>query len=238
MTYNKNDPLTIQNMFNSIAKRYDRANAVLSFQLHKYWNRELVRQVVSPQNSHTLLDLCCGTGDIALEYIKKSTTPCHAYLIDFCSNMLECAKTKMALQPFSDHKIQFIEADAQAIPLQDETIDCTTMAYGIRNIKDPALCMREVYRVLKPGGRFGILELTQPNNFLLRTGHRFYLKTILPILGKWLTSNPEAYQYLQSSIQNFIAPSELENIMKQSKFVNTKRLSLGGGIATILIGTK
>lgn len=240
MIYHKNDPASIQNMFNSIARRYDTANAVLSFQMHKYWNRKLISLLLNPPSSSPLsfLDLCCGTGDIAIEFLKKSPIPCQAHLIDFCSNMLDCAKIKMSHSQFKKHQIQYLEADAHAIPLPNESIHFTTLAYGIRNVKTPLTCIQEIYRILKPGGRLGILELTQPQNKLWSLAHRFYLKSILPITGKWLTHNHEAYQYLHNSIQNFIAPSELEKMMNQCHFTQTFRYSLAGGIATILIGTK
>jgi demethylmenaquinone methyltransferase/2-methoxy-6-polyprenyl-1,4-benzoquinol methylase len=236
--YNKNEPDTIQHMFNSIASNYDKTNAVLSFQLHKRWNRQLIRHIQINSRPHHLLDLCCGTGDIALDYLKTSQLPCQAFLVDFCSNMLTCAKAKMEAHKFDKHQVHYTQADVQSLPFSNATVDCATMAYGIRNVKDPAKSMQEVFRVLKPGGKFGILELTQPQNSILRLGHQFYLRTCLPILGKWLTSNQDAYQYLQSSIQSFIAPDKLEQIMRESSFIKTERIALMGGIATILIGTK
>lgn len=236
--YQKENPSTIQSMFNSIAKQYDKANAVLSLQLHKRWNHTLVCQVMSPLKTHTYLDLCSGTGDIAFDYLQTNPATCQAFLIDFSANMLSCAKAKAATLHLKRHEIKYIEADVQNIPLGKDTIDCATMAYGIRNVKDPSVCIGEVFRVLKPGSRFGILELTQPHNSLLRLGHQLYLKTILPFFGKILTTNQDAYDYLQNSIQTFIAPSDLEKLMQERGFVNTSRLSLAGGIATILIGTK
>lgn len=237
-TYSKQDPSTIQSMFNDIAQRYDKANSILSFCLHKKWNKKLINEVVLKNQSHTLLDLCCGTGDIAFGYLNQVQKPCQAHLVDFCSNMLVCAKEKMEKKHSSKHAISYIEADVQFLPFDTNTADCATLAYGIRNVQDTKQCVKESYRVLKPGGCFGILELTQPQSLFLRWGHRFYLKTLLPILGKWMTDNEEAYQYLQSSIQTFISPIELEQIMKNSGFVNTKRIILAAGIATIFIGYK
>lgn len=236
-TYHKNDPHTIQSMFNSIAKHYDKANSILSFQLHKKWNRQLVCQMLLPY-SHRFLDLCCGTGDIAFDYLQRSQSSCRAYLLDFSSNMLSCAKGKAAVLNLKRHEIKYLEADAQNLPLSSNSIDCATLAYGIRNIKDPDRCLQEIYRVLKPGGRFGILELTQPKNPFLRFGHRLYLKAFLPVFGKWITANQDAYQYLCNSIQSFILPEELENKMRSYQFIETSCIKLTGGIATILIGQK
>jgi|688.fasta_scaffold19610_11 demethylmenaquinone methyltransferase/2-methoxy-6-polyprenyl-1,4-benzoquinol methylase len=228
-TYNKNNPETIQAMFGCIAKKYDRQNAILSFQMHKRWNRELIKQATI-EKPKVLLDLCCGTGDIALAYLKDETLPKQAILLDFCPEMLACAKEK-ADRLAGNHQITFLQADAQQIPLKDASIPCATMAYGIRNIKDPLLCLHEVYRVLEPGGSFGILELTRPANPLLRLGHQLYLKTVLPLFG-------EAYTYLCNSIHAFIPPATLKNYMLEAGFRNIQQTSLTGGIATLLVGRK
>jgi len=238
--YNKNNPETIQAMFGSIAENYDKTNAVLSFCLHKHWNNQLVRLVIGERNPGSLLDLCCGTGEIAFSHLKKTSIPCSAYLLDFCPEMLTHARLKskaLALQ-VQGHKISYIQADAQEIPLGDDSIDCATMAYGVRNVQDPAKCLRDVHRVLKTGGTFGILELTQPSNPFLRAGHKVYLKTILPILGKVLTSNQAAYQYLCNSIHAFIKPVELAALLRQAGFHDVKVTSISGGVATIISGVK
>jgi demethylmenaquinone methyltransferase / 2-methoxy-6-polyprenyl-1,4-benzoquinol methylase len=236
--YNKNDPSTIQSMFNSIAKRYDLTNAVLSMQLHKRWNRILVNSLLSRTQGNVWLDLCSGTGDIAFQYLKTASHPCEVYFVDFCSGMLACAQSKVSTRCSSYHHLHFIEADVQELPLQNNLSHYASMAYGIRNVKNPFICLKEVFRVLKPGGYFGVLELTQPENRFLKLGHHLYLRTALPLLGKWLTANEEAYQYLQNSIHTFIAPSELEKLFLKAGFIHTEKHSLSGGIATILIGQK
>ena len=238
MGYNKNDPATIQSMFNSIAKRYDFTNSVLSLQMHKSWNRALVAAVGGTSKADSLLDLCCGTGDIALAYLQVAKAPCKVFLIDFSTDMLACAKEKSKQLGASGHRLEFIEADVQELPLPDAIADCATIAYGIRNVKDPIKCFHEVFRTLKPGGRFGILELTQPTNPVMRLGHSLYLRTILPLLGKWLTANQAAYDYLRASIHTFITPAHLEKLLKEAGFINTYRKPLAGGIATILFGQK
>ena len=238
MAYNKNRPETIQAMFNSIAKPYDRTNAILSLNLHKRWNLELVQRVQSHQTAHTLLDLCAGTGDIAFAYLKELPVPCQALLVDFSAEMLACAKEKGKIFEGSLHSIQYVQADVQRLPFLDQSIDCTTMAYGIRNVHHPLKCLNEVFRVLKPGGCFGILELTRPQNPLLKIGHQLYLRILLPLLGKMLTANKEAYHYLRHSIHTFIPPGELEDLIKVAGFTKTGRYSLAGGTATIITGYK
>lgn len=238
MTYNKNRPESIQAMFNSIAKPYDRTNAILSLYLHKRWNLELVKRVQSHQTPHTLLDLCAGTGDIAFAYLKDLTVPCQAFLVDFSAEMLSVAKEKGKPIEDSVHTLQYVQADVQHLPFLNQSIDCATMAYGIRNVHRPLKCLQEVFRVLKPGGCFGILELTRPRNPLLKMGHHLYLRILLPLLGKLLTSNEDAYHYLRNSIHTFIPPGELEDLIKVAGFTKTGRYSLAGGIATIITGYK
>jgi demethylmenaquinone methyltransferase / 2-methoxy-6-polyprenyl-1,4-benzoquinol methylase len=235
--YTKEKPHTIQAMFNAIAHRYDKTNSVLSFQLHKRWNKQLINHVLKANSLSPFLDLCCGTGDIAYEFLRHSPSPCQAYLVDFSEEMLLCAREKYTLLD-TPHQIDFIQADVMQIPLPSNIIGCATMAYGIRNVKDPSQAIAEAFRVLKQEGSFGILELTQPSNPLLAWLHRLYLRSFTPLFGKWLTKNEDAYKYLQNSIESFIAPEEVEKKLQQAGFVDTKCRPLMGGIATLITGRK
>lgn len=232
--YSKAEPESIQAMFGSIAQQYDRTNAVLSFQLHRYWNRLLVSHV----SGNSLADLCCGTGEIALAFLKRSQESKKAYLMDFCPEMLSCAQEKAAHLDIVRHQVDYITADVQKIPLDNLSVDCATIAYGIRNVKEPRLCIEEVYRILQTGGQFGILELTRPNNKILRKMHQLYLRYVLPIVGKCLTSNQNAYEYLCQSIHHFTDPDELVAILKKIGFVNIVKKPLTGGIATLIVANK
>jgi len=237
-TYQKNNPETIQKMFGSIAKQYDRTNAVLSFNLHRYWNQSLIKAVQSDRPMKQYLDLCAGTGEIAFTFLSQRQTPVEAFLLDFSEEMLSCAQAKEKENPFKQHRIQYIQADAQEIPLPSNSIDCVTIAYGIRNVKNPKACVEEVLRVLRPGGSFAILELTQPDNPIMKLGHKIYLKTILPVVGKVIATNKEAYRYLCNSIQAFTPPAQLESTLKEVGFEKTAQKPLTGGIATIISGSK
>lgn len=219
--YNKNTPLSIQAMFNSIAANYDRANAILSWGMHRSWNRELVKQV-GP--SSKLLDLCAGTGDIAYAYLKKNPQA-EAHLLDFSSEMLARAEQKRK----KGQQVQFIKGDAMALPLPDNSYPCTTMAYGIRNIQNPLKSLEEIHRVLRPQGVVAILELTRPENRWIRKGHSLYLQHLLPKIGRLITSNQEAYNYLCSSIESFIPPEHLLQLLQEAGFreITLKPLTLG-----------
>lgn len=237
--YAKEAPTSIQAMFNRIAERYDLTNAVLSFSMHHYWNHSLVKHVCHQRPPAVLLDLCSGTGDIALQYLRNASIPCHAHCIDFSSEMLELARKKgRKYIGHSLHQLTFIESDVQNLPLPNAFADCATMAYGMRNVQNPKKSVEETFRVLKPGGCFGILELTRPKNKFLSLGHKLYLRTFIPLLGKWLTSSPQAYQYLCQSIQSFLAPEEVQEILRNCGFIKTQCVPLSGGIATLILGFK
>lgn len=239
--YQKNDPSTIQKMFGSIAASYDRTNEILSFGLHKKWNRTLVKTLLNESKPESFLDLCGGTGEISFALLQQSPKkmPSHIFLLDFCEEMLLRAQMKAQRLPTElQNSFTYIQADAQKIPLHPASVDSVAVAYGIRNIQDPLKCIQEVFRVLKPGGTFGILELTRPTNPLLNLGHRTYLRCFLPAAGWCITANREAYQYLCNSIQSFVEPTLLEKMLTEAHFCQIKRISLSGGIATILFAKK
>ena len=236
--YDKSRPESIQAMFGSIALGYDLANAILSFNLHRYWNAKLIRSVLRQTKGSRYLDLCCGTGDIAFGYLKKTKNPTQATLLDFCPEMLECARLKEKRLSLSSHSIHYTQGNAEALPMPANSFDCATMAYGIRNISNPLKSLQEAHRVLVKGGIFGILELTEPTNTLARKGHNFYLHKALPLLGKWVTSNQCAYEYLCRSIQNFIPPEKLESLLIEAGCNETSKISLCLGTATLLLAKK
>lgn len=236
--YQKNEPDSIKQMFGSIAKKYDRANAILSFNLHRSWNKKLVNQFPSPKKNQLLMDLCCGTGDIGYAYLSRTNVPQKMIMVDFCSEMLECAKEKAHILNLNHHHINYVEADVQSLPIGDFQVDFASMAYGIRNVQDPLKCFKEVFRVLKPGGSFGILELSKPSNKFIRLGHRLYLKTVLPLVGRWITSNREAYEYLCNSIPQFTQTVDVEELLKIAGFSNVSMQALTFGTAKLFLGVK
>lgn len=174
--------------FSQIARRYDRNNAILSFGMHAFWNRKLRQAIIPHIQNGTYLDICAGTGAISIPLASQANK---AILLDLCPEMLAIAKDR------APH-LEILCADAQEIPLPDNSINAISCAYGIRNVPDPLKCAHEVHRILKPGCRFAILELTRPNNFLAR----FYLHRCIPLLGP-------AYKYLSESIQKFTDPHTL-----------------------------
>lgn len=229
--YKKSAPETIQAMFASIAQNYDVTNAAFSFGLHKLWNQQLIQEL---KGTKTLLDLCAGTGEIAFGYLKKNPKA-EAILLDFCPEMLAIAQKKGDL---FKNRFEIVQADAQAIPLADRSVDGVSIAYGIRNVSDPMRCFTEVFRVLNGGGRFAILEATRPTSWSLRKMHHVYTKLILPFIGKLTAKNREAYKYLANSVETFSTPETLETILKSVGFHQIRRQPLMGGITTLLTALK
>lgn len=236
--YNKQEPHTIQQMFDTIALDYDKTNQVMSFGLHRKWNRRLINEILRSSQKGPLIDLCAGTGEIAFGYLEATQRSRHVILLDFSPGMLKQAEQKANSLGIKETAATFLQADAQHIPLMDGSVGNATMAYGIRNVRDTKECLAEIFRVLAPGGVFAILELTQPTNRILNFGHQIYLKRCLPFIGRLFASDRGAYEYLSRSIGAFIPPEELEKAMRLVGFVRTERIPLTGGIATIIRGEK
>jgi demethylmenaquinone methyltransferase / 2-methoxy-6-polyprenyl-1,4-benzoquinol methylase len=233
MSYEAAQPETIQALFGKIAARYDLGNAILSLGLFHQWNRRLVRALGLHKLSTPLLDLCSGTGEITRLAIKMGGRPEQAYCLDFCPEMLEVAARRLA-----GESVEMICGDAQSIPLADQSVDRVAQAYGLRNVRDRELCMREVFRVLRPGGRWGILELTLPSPALLRKVYSFYLCRILPYLGGLVSGDYGAYRYLSRSILDFPPVPRISEMLKGVGFDEVSSFSISGGAATLWIAVK
>ncbi len=227
-------PETIQKMFSRIANQYDKGNAILSCNTHHKWNRRLVLEVLKHIQPRAALDLCSGTGEVALHITKLYPQIKQLHLIDFCADMLEHAKDKFA-QRTSPEQVTIQVGDAMDIPLPNNHVNAVTIAYGIRNIQTPLRCLEECYRVLAPQGVLGILELTEPKNRMIRLLHKIYLNHILPGIGRCISKDREAYTYLSKSIQQFTSPQALAKQIEQAGFETPQRIPLMGGIAHIFI---
>jgi demethylmenaquinone methyltransferase/2-methoxy-6-polyprenyl-1,4-benzoquinol methylase len=200
--------------------------------LHRLWNRRLAETLLKRSSPNVLLDLCAGTGEIAGRMLRKRKEAT-CYLVDFSQEMLACAKKR-----FPWPNVHCIQADAQALPFEANLFDSVSVAYGIRNVENMSLCFQEIYRTLKPGGWLGIAELTRPNAPLLSFFHRVYLRTMVPLIGKMVTQNQEAYSYLCRSIEVFLPPKLLLQALKNSGFINIEAKAQTLGIATLFFAQK
>ncbi len=223
-------------MFNSIAGRYDFLNRLLSLGQDVRW-RKALRQFLSDHDGQTILDLATGTADVLIVLTQGNSKILRGFGVDPAIKMLEIGRNKIKLRCLDDRLI-LQQGDAQALPFLDESFDCVTISFGIRNIPDLRLALLEMYRVTKKGGRVLILEFSKPENSLLKCGHWFYLQTVVPLVGFLFSGNFKAYTYLNQTIQTFPFGDRFCKILKQMGFINIEPHPLMGGAATIYVAHK
>lgn len=215
----------IRSMFDSIVPTYDLLNRVLSGGIDNFWRKDLVRMTAGP-GSKRILDLCCGTGDLTRQLVKGGG---ELFSLDFSFNMLKKGVAKGWLSG------ENVSADAGKLPFKGESFDYLTIAFGIRNIPDVDVFLGESLRVLKPGGKLLILELTRPDNGFVRFFYNLYLTKILPFIGGILSGKREAYGYLAGSISTFLDRDTLIERIKLAGFKSVDYKKKTFGVATIYI---
>ena len=215
----------VQRMFAGIARRYDLLNQVLSLGIHHRWRRQVVDGLGLGAGDH-VLDLCCGTGDLAFEILPHAR--CTA--ADFTWGMLELARDKSRRR---GRRLDLAAADTLSLPFRSQSFDAATVAFGVRNLENMPRGLEEIRRVLRPGGRLSVLEFSHPTHWLLRRPYRFYLNVLLPRVGQLLSRRGEAYQYLAESIRGFPEPDELVVMLRDAGFATADYRRLSGGIVAI-----
>jgi demethylmenaquinone methyltransferase/2-methoxy-6-polyprenyl-1,4-benzoquinol methylase len=215
----------VQQMFAEIAPRYDFLNHFLSVSIDRRWRKVAVRKVREHLNRRAdsvCLDLCSGTGDLAIELQRGLSLPVVAS--DFCHPMLVRSLPKV-----QSLDIRTVEADSMTLPFSDNAFDAVTIAFGLRNLEDPGHGLREINRVLKSGGILVVLEFSRPVVPVFREAFQFYFHHILPRIGAWISGQPSAYRYLPDSVSRFPAQRELAAMMREVGFreVNYRNLSCG-----------
>jgi demethylmenaquinone methyltransferase/2-methoxy-6-polyprenyl-1,4-benzoquinol methylase len=226
-------------MFGEISPRYDFLNHVLSGGTDIYWRWRTVR-AVPPEGDAPLLDICTGTGDLALAYWKKSRGRVPVVGADFTPEMLVLARRKLSRQRGgAGASMVFVGADAQRLPFADETFQIVSVAFGLRNVADSDQGLREMVRVCRRGGRVAVLEFSMPTNRLIRGGYRFYFRRILPRLGQLLSRNRQsAYSYLPASVEEFPQGAALAERMERAGLAGVRWTPLTFGVATLYVGRK
>ena len=196
----------VREMFTEIAPRYDLLNHLLSLQLDRVWRARTAQRLrpILQRADAVVLDLCCGTGDLAMALSKEG--PARIIGADFAHTMLVRAKEKMTAQPF-------FEADALRLPFRDGSFDLVTTAFGFRNLANYEAGLREIQRILKPGGTLAILEFMEPPDGLLGNLYRWYFRSVLPKIGALISGNSAAYSYLPKSVSRFFQPKDLAALM-------------------------
>ena len=230
----------VNEVFDSVAKRYDIMNDILSLGAHRLWKEILVNSIlniISSRKEFCYLDLACGTGDIGYKLLAKKLKNINVLMMDINEKMLEQATKR---KEYREHKksIDFIVSDAENIPLASNSIDCITIAFGIRNVASIENALLEINRVLKCGGKFLCLEFSNVEVALLKKFYGFYSKNIIPEIGSYVVKDRRSYQYLVESIERFPKQDELTDLFTKSGFINSKYINLSGGIACIHSGWK
>ena len=224
----------VRTVFEEIAPRYDLLNHLLSLNIDRMWRRRALRALDWARVADgRYLDLCAGTLDVGAELTRQAGFRGFIVGADFAVPMLLAGKGKA-----SHDRLVPVGADAQLLPLGDESMDGATVAFGIRNVASLDVALREVHRVLAPGARFVILEFTTPRSWVVRTFYHFYFHQVLPLVGGLISGHHTAYRYLPKSVANFPAEPELARRMTAAGFSEVRWESLSFGIAAIHVGRK
>jgi demethylmenaquinone methyltransferase/2-methoxy-6-polyprenyl-1,4-benzoquinol methylase len=226
MTYESGmlEPESVRGMFDRIAPVYDVMNHVMTAGLDRRWRKLAVQSVVWPGDR--VLDACCGTGDLAVEAERRGG---RVVGLDFSERMLERARTKSGA-------IEWVQGDALALPFVDGDFDAATVGFGVRNLADLEGGLRELARVLRPGGKLAVLEITRPRG-ILKPFFRFWFDVCVPLAGKVLPGG-KAYTYLPASVRRFPGPEDLSALLERAGFADVRYRLLGGGIVALHTGVK
>ena len=222
----------VQAMFGEIAPRYDLLNRLLSFGIDQRWRAVAMKEVDS-QPKQQILDLCCGTGDLSLGFAAQGCTVTGA---DFTGQMLPLAKAKAKRAQLN---LRWVQADAEVLPFGDNSFDTVTISFGIRNVHQPKHALRECFRVLRPGGKLGVLEFFPMKPSIWRTLFRFYFHHVLPALARiFRVGRGGAYRYLPESVEGFVSAEGFVKWLHEVGFEKTRSIPLTGGVAHFQFGVK
>ncbi|MBR6797475.1 MAG: bifunctional demethylmenaquinone methyltransferase/2-methoxy-6-polyprenyl-1,4-benzoquinol methylase UbiE [Opitutales bacterium] len=224
----------VQKMFAGIAKRYDFANLLLSGGCSLYWTRRLVA-LARRSRPQEIADLATGSGDVAFE-LKRRLPKSRVRGFDFCEEMLDVARERAKKIPGAE-TVEFAFGDCMALPLADASADAVTIAYGVRNFEDRQRGLREILRILKPGGKAFILEFTQPSAWF-RPIYYLYLKFLLPLIARIVTGDKKAYDYLAGSIEAFPPKERLSAELREAGFSEVRAIGLTASIVAVHIAAK
>ncbi|WP_297815817.1 bifunctional demethylmenaquinone methyltransferase/2-methoxy-6-polyprenyl-1,4-benzoquinol methylase UbiE [uncultured Lactobacillus sp.] len=232
---NKVPEKDVHDLFSRVAPNYDKMNDLISLGTQRLWRKKLFKKLqVKPGDF--CLDLCCGTGDLTIALAKQVGPSGNVVGLDFNEDMLRLAYDKV-LTAGAEKEIQLRQADAMNLPYEDSSFDIVTIGFGLRNVPDANQVLREVYRVLKPGGKFAVLETSQPTNPIVKVGWKAYFK-LFPKFAKLLHSNVSDYQYLSQTTGKFVSATKLKEMFEKAGYqdVTVTKLNLGAG--AIHIGVK
>jgi demethylmenaquinone methyltransferase/2-methoxy-6-polyprenyl-1,4-benzoquinol methylase len=226
----------VAGVFHSVANKYDLMNDLMSGGIHRLWKRFTI-EVSAVRPGHKVLDIAGGTGDLALQFSKLVGEGGQVILSDINSSMLNVGRDRLIDRGVNSN-VQYAQLDAQYLPFDDNTFDCITIAFGLRNVTDKDLALRSMYRVLKPGGRLLVLEFSKPQSSLLGKVYDEYSFRILPFMGKMITNDADSYRYLAESIRMHPDQETLKSMMDEAGFIKTEFYNMTGGIVALHKGIK
>ena len=230
--YLQNKKGLVQNVFDQVYDQYDLMNDFMSLGVHRLWKKDLLN-MMNPSSNQKLIDVACGTGDIAKLFLNNVNKKSYVTCVDPNIGMIKKGKEK--LKKFNN--LNWVVASAEKLPMDINSFDFYTISFGLRNTKDLNKSLSEAYRVLKPGGRYLCLEFSKIENSGLDFIYKKYSK-VIPSIGKLIVGEKEPYEYLVKSIENFVNQDELIDLMKKNGFQNCTYRNLSGGIVSIHSGWK
>lgn len=226
----------VADVFDSVATKYDLMNDLMSAGVHRLWKRFTI-EISGVRKGNSVLDLAGGTGDLTTKFSKLVGDDGTVVLADINDSMLKVGRDKLI-----DHgvvgNVQYTQADAQHLPFPENTFDCITIAFGLRNVTDKDMAIESMYRVLKPGGRLLVLEFSKPTNKLLEKAYDLYSFSVLPFMGKLVTNDSDSYRYLAESIRMHPDQETLKGMMENVGLEQCKYYNMTGGIVALHKGTK
>ena len=236
-TVDKNEKESkVASVFHSVAAQYDVMNDLMSFGIHRLWKRFTIdASGVRPGNK--VLDLAGGTGDLTAKFSQLVGREGKVILADINSSMLNVGRDKLRDKGLVQN-IEYVQANAQYLPFEDNTFDIVTIAFGLRNVTDKDMALRSIYRVLKPGGRLLVLEFSKPEHEIVSKAYDFYSFNILPKMGELVAKDGDSYQYLAESIRMHPDQETLKDMMDTAGFEQTSFKNLTGGVVALHKGYK
>lgn len=226
----------VANVFHSVAARYDLMNDLMSGGVHRIWKRFTI-ELSAVRTGQSVLDIAGGTGDLAAKFADIVGPSGRVVLADINESMLQVGRDKLIDHGYQGN-LEYVQADAQYLPFPDDSFDCVSIAFGLRNVTDKDLALRSMLRVLKPGGRLLVLEFSKPRNELLGKAYDGYSFRVLPLMGRLVAGDGDSYQYLAESIRVHPDQETLLGMMEDAGFVNSEYHNLTGGIVALHRGFK
>ena len=226
----------VREVFDSVAAQYDLMNDLMSGGLHRLWKRFTI-ELSAVRSGQTVLDIAGGTGDLAAKFSKLVGADGKVILADINAAMLSVGRDRL-IDKGALSNIDVVQADAQFLPFEDNSIDCITIAFGLRNVTDKAKALRSMHRVLKPGGRVLVLEFSKPTSPLLSRVYDAYSFSALPAMGKLITDDADSYRYLAESIRKHPDQESLLEMVEDAGFVDCRYHNMTGGIVAVHRGIK